>query len=180
MTRYHVISKDWRTLHVARSRLYRSRFCIQIHVGKLSPRFTQCTPLCCSRGIRLGEKIALFSKLKILFKEAAKFSAIFNENFEIGERCKGVHFVNLGESFPTSIYLQNLASIQPRTSSPKFAEASKRYPTPVINLALYNVECGLIGSSCPLKRLIRTPYSETLEGNWQSGAWETMTTFRIF
>ena len=39
-------------------------------------------------------------------------------------------------AIPTSIYLQNLASIQPRTSSPKFAEASKRYPPPVINLAL--------------------------------------------
>ena len=25
--------------------------------------------------------------------------------FEFGERCKGVHCVDLGESFPTSIYL---------------------------------------------------------------------------
>ena len=32
--------------------------------------------------------------------------------------------------------MKNLASIQPRTSSPKFAEASKRYPPLVINLAL--------------------------------------------
>ena len=40
----------------------------------------------------------------------------FNEKIEIRERCKGVHCVDLGESFPTSIYLQNLASIQPRTS----------------------------------------------------------------
>ena len=32
------------------------------------------------------------------------------------KRCKGVHCVDLGESFPTSIYLQTLASIQPRTS----------------------------------------------------------------
>ena len=32
------------------------------------------------------------------------------------ELCKGVHFVDLDESFQTSIYLQNLASIQPRTS----------------------------------------------------------------
>jgi len=31
-----------------------------------------------------------------------------------------VHCVDLGESFPTSIYLQNLASIQPRTSRSKF------------------------------------------------------------
>ena len=31
-----------------------------------------------------------------------------------------MHCVDLGESFPTSIYLQNLASIQPRTSRSKF------------------------------------------------------------
>ena len=47
-----------------------------------------------------------------------------------------MHCVDLGESFPTSIHLQNVASIKPRTSSPKFAEASKRYPPPVVNLAL--------------------------------------------
>ena len=29
------------------------------------------------------------------------------------ELCKGVYFVDLGESFQTHIYLQNLASIQP-------------------------------------------------------------------
>ena len=37
------------------------------------------------------------------------------------ELCKGVHCVDLGESFQTHIYLQNLASIQPRTSPVKFA-----------------------------------------------------------
>ena len=56
-------------------------------------------------------------------KKSEKNSAIFNENFEIRERCKGVHCVDLGESFPTSIYLQNLASIQPRTSLVKFARS---------------------------------------------------------
>ena len=35
--------------------------------------------------------------------------------------CKGVHCVDLGESFQTHIYLQNLALIQPRTSPVKFA-----------------------------------------------------------
>ena len=45
---------------------------------------------------------------------------IFGLNFEIEERCKGVHCVDLGESFPTSIYLQKSASIQPRTSPSKF------------------------------------------------------------
>ena len=39
-------------------------------------------------------------------KNSAKFSSIFNEKNEIRERCKGVHCVDLGESFPTSIYLQ--------------------------------------------------------------------------
>ena len=29
---------------------------------------------------------------------------IFDEKIEIGERCKGVHCVDLGESFPTRIY----------------------------------------------------------------------------
>ena len=45
---------------------------------------------------------------------------IFGWNFEIEERCKGVHCVDLGESFPTSIYLVKSASIQPRTSPSKF------------------------------------------------------------
>ena len=35
--------------------------------------------------------------------------------------CKGVHCVDLGESFQTHIFLQILASIQPRTSPVKFA-----------------------------------------------------------
>ena len=37
-----------------------------------------------------------------------------------------MHCVDLGESFPTSIYLQNLASIQPRTSPNKFVSSSSR------------------------------------------------------
>ena len=37
------------------------------------------------------------------------------------ELCKGVHCVDLDESFQTHIYLQNLASIQPRMSPLKFA-----------------------------------------------------------
>ena len=41
----------------------------------------------------------------------------------IPKRCKGVHCVDLGESFPTSIYLQHLASTQPRTSLVKFARS---------------------------------------------------------
>ena len=100
-----------------------AKFCKQILVGKLSPRSTQCTPLHRSLisifSLKIAEVFAEFFAeffCKNLQKEKAKFSAIFNENFAIRERCKGVHCVDLGESFPTSIYLQNLASIQPRTS----------------------------------------------------------------
>ena len=37
------------------------------------------------------------------------------------EQCKGVHCVDLDESFQTHIYLQNFVSIQLRTSPVKFA-----------------------------------------------------------
>ena len=74
--------------------------------------------------VKFGENSAKFSQnLRNFWEKTAKNSAIFNENFEIRERCKGVHCVDLGESFPTSIYLQNLASIQPRTSPVKFARS---------------------------------------------------------
>ena len=52
----------------------------------------------------------------------------FDEKIEIRERCKGVHYVDLGESFPTSIYLQKSASIQPRTSLVKFARSPRTDP----------------------------------------------------
>ena len=64
-------------------------------------------------------EIQLFNRKKQL--------AIFDEKLEIRERCKGVHCVDLGESFPTSIYLQNLASIQPRTSPVKFARTPSSF-----------------------------------------------------
>ena len=43
-------------------------------------------------------------------------SEIFREFFEIREWCKGLHCVDLGESFPTNIFLQNLVPIQQKTS----------------------------------------------------------------
>ena len=42
------------------------------------------------------------------------------------EQCKGVHWVDLGESFQTHIFLQNLASIQPRMGPKKFESSSKK------------------------------------------------------
>ena len=85
-------------------------------------------------------EIQLFNREKMLM--------IFGWNFEIEERCKGVlsfhfllfnhffssgdsirvHCVDLGESFLTHIYLQNLASIQPFTSPVKFARSPRTDP----------------------------------------------------
>ena len=43
---------------------------------------------------------------------------LFNHFFSLGDSIQ-VHCVDLGESFQTHIYLENLASIQPRTSPTK-------------------------------------------------------------
>ena len=78
---------------------------------------------------KFGRNLAKIRQIcKILQKKTAKFSAIFNENFEIPKRCKGVHCVDLGESFPTHIFLQHLASIQLRTSLVKFARSPRTDP----------------------------------------------------
>ena len=55
------------------------------------------------------------------FAEISKHFGTIWQQIELAELCKGVHFVDLGESFQTHIYLQNLASTQPRTSPLKFA-----------------------------------------------------------
>ena len=38
--------------------------------------------------------------------KVGKTSSGFQYKIKLRERCKGVHFVDLGESFPTHIYLQ--------------------------------------------------------------------------
>ena len=78
-----------------------------LHFGKIPKKFGQIWR-------KFSKILAKFAKF---WKKIAKNSAIFNENFAIRERCKGVH---LGESFPTRIYLQKSASIRPRTSPSKF------------------------------------------------------------
>ena len=50
---------------------------------------------------------------KFCLENQQEFQAMFNEKREVRERCQGVHCADLGESFPTSIYLQNVASIPP-------------------------------------------------------------------
>ena len=85
--------------------------------------------------------------------------AIFDEKIEIGERCKGVHCVDLGESFPTSIYVQKSASIQPRTSPSKFGGKFNSVFTSLLSLARRDAggehpqdRRGLRGAEAPLER----------------------------
>ena len=77
---------------------------------------------CAEKSAKFDEKNEKIRKLIQLFNRE-KILAIFDEKNEIRERCKGVHCVDLDESFQTHIYLQNLASIQPRTSPLRFAGA---------------------------------------------------------
>ena len=61
------------------------------------------------------------------------------------ERCKGVHCVDLGESFRTHFYLQNLVSIQPKTSPVKFARSTPPGWKPGMSSAR---------SSCPVSQRV--------------------------
>ena len=77
-----------------------------------------------------------------------KISQKFYEKIETRKRCKGVHCVDLGESFPTHIYLQNLASIQPRTSLLKFEGGGFSAPVILTTKRSENVDTR---SSCKLR-----------------------------
>ena len=79
----------------------------------------------------------IMEKIATNVKKLTKKSQKFDEKMEIRKRCKGVHCVDLGESFPTHIYLQNLASIQPRTSLLKFEGGG--FSAPVIFHTLLRV-----------------------------------------
>ena len=57
---------------------------------------------------------------------------IFEQKIEIAELGKGVHCLDLDESFQTHIYLQSLASIQPGTSPVKFARSQ-----PALRISTY-------------------------------------------
>ena len=65
---------------------------------------------------------------------------------------KHVNLVDLVKSFPTNIYLQNLASIQKRTSPLKFAHLAEKSEK---------------GSTSNLT-LISQPNDQTLEGSFSS------------
>ena len=61
--------------------------------------------------------------------------AILDEKLIPREQCKGKYCVALVKSFQMNIYLQNLASIQPRTSLLKFEGKGGRQ----INLGLFRL-----------------------------------------
>ena len=75
-----------------------------------------CLVKICQNVGRFMQNSAKFLKKFVNF---GKLLAIFLKNV-ILELCKGVYCVDVGESFQTHIYLQNLALIQPRTSPLKF------------------------------------------------------------
>ena len=67
-----------------------------------------------AKNYKISGKIVIFGKILVNFLQ----------KIEIWERCKGVYRVDLGETFPTNIWLQLLASIQTRTSLVKFSGTS--------------------------------------------------------
>ena len=77
-----------------------------------------------------------------------------------------MHCIDLSESFPTSIYLQNLASIQARTSLVKFARSPRTDPPGAsdvwsVGVTLYRMMTGeslakgLVGPTAEMGRFFR-------------------------
>ena len=83
----------------------------------------------------------LTNNLTILAKKIGqKVKRFSNQTIELRERCKGVHCVDLDESFPTSIYLQNLASTRLPASQPSaYFQRIFKFPwTPIFNFQIPN------------------------------------------
>ena len=89
---------------------------------------------------------------------------IFGWNFEIEEQCKGVHCVDLGESFPTSIYFQKSASIHPRTSPSKFG---RKFDSIFIRLLALN-PVSLLSQGHPNLGDLYTESGQTLQGSFSA------------
>ena len=62
----------------------------------------------------------------IQYSISQKVSTIFDKKIEFGAVQKYDNLVDLEKCFPKSIYLQKLASIQPRTSLSKFDKISQK------------------------------------------------------
>ena len=92
-------TKAWRSPAAAEGCTHKIEFCEKCCIlGKSRKKLVKIQQES-SKNLKNLQKFANFCK------KSAKISAIFNEKIESRERCKGVHCVDLGESFPTSIYL---------------------------------------------------------------------------
>ena len=96
-----------------------------------------------------------------------------------------MHCVDLDESFPTSIYLQNLASIQPRTSPKKFGKTGKRdfeisfalTPVRAFEIGGQELVPAVVGLKCSqpenckahLQRLVESSLSSEVDVRLQQG-----------
>ena len=73
-------------------------------------------------------------KIATNVKKLTKNSQKFDEKIEIRKRCKGVHCVDLGESFPTHIYLQNFdrkIEIRKRGKGVHCVDLGESFPTSI-------------------------------------------------
>ena len=77
---------------------------------------------------KIAPRVRISRKISKNLANLPEKIANFDENFEVRDRCKGVHRVDLGENFPTHIVLQDLTSIQPITSHVKFARSPRTDP----------------------------------------------------
>ena len=91
----------------------------------------------------------------------------FDKKNEIAELCKGVHCVDLGESFQTHIYLQNFISIQPRMSPVKFAGRVRETGLPARGPPLRLREAHLAAPGAPASA-VAAQMRQTLEGSFSA------------
>ena len=68
----------------------------------------------------------MFKAFRFLMLKTPKVLPKFAENIEVRAVQKHVDLVDPVKSFPTNIYLQNLASIQKRTSPLKFDNLAEK------------------------------------------------------
>ena len=94
------------------------------------------------------------------------------------KRCKGVHSVDLGESFRTAIYLQTLASIQLRTNPVKFA-CSPRTDPPGLSFALVRtkLQCSDGMAVRQILKAVRRKFHSDGEVNTSKEKWLYMSMF---
>ena len=112
----------------------KTKFCNKICARQHFSSSTRFASFCTAAISKFSQKISLknceFRKISENFRKFWQILLItlkyFLKKNVILELCKGVHCVNLDESFQTHIYLQNLASIQPRTSPLKFVGSREK------------------------------------------------------